>query len=52
MGNKSLDQVANIALAIVTLATVTVVLSSRNTAAIIRETGRAFSGSVKVAMGR
>lgn len=49
---RTADSLANIALAIVSLATVTVLVTSPQTAGIIRESGRAFSSSVRTAMGR
>ena len=49
---KTVEQVANIAMAIVSLADVTTLVSSPQTSAIIRASGSAFSGSLRAAMGR
>lgn len=46
------DKIANIFGSIVTVAMVTVIVSSPNTAKIIRETGSSFSGAVRSAMGK
>lgn len=47
-----MDRIANIAGAIVTVALVTTIVSSPNTASIINAAGRAFQGSLRSAMGR
>lgn len=49
---KTVDSIANVALSIVTLATVTMLVTSPQTASIIRASGTAFSGSLRAAMGR
>lgn len=48
----NLDQLFNLAGAFVTLAMVTVVLSSPNTSRVVRSLGNTFQGSLKAAMGR
>lgn len=45
------DKILSIGSAIVTLAMVTVVVSHPQSARIITATGRAFSGSIRAAMG-
>lgn len=46
------DNVFSIAASIVTLATVTVIVTNPNSAAVIKALGDAFSNSVRIAMGR
>jgi hypothetical protein len=46
------DKIFNILGAIVTVAMVSVIVSSPNTGKIIREFGSSFSGAVRSAMGR
>ena len=46
------DRVFDIAGAIVTVALVTVLVTNKGTADVIRATGAAFSGSLKAAQGR
>jgi hypothetical protein len=48
----NLDRVFNILGSIVTVAMVTVIVSSPNTSKIIREFGSSFSGAVRSAMGK
>lgn len=48
----NLDKAFSILGAIVTLATVTVVVSNSESAQVIRAFGDAFSGSLRAAMGR
>lgn len=48
----NLDRIFNIFGAIVTVALVFVLVSNRNTAAVIRSVGEAFSSSLRAAMGR
>lgn len=48
----NLDRLFNVAGAIVTVALVTTVVSSRNSAQIATSIGNAFSGSIRAAMGR
>lgn len=48
----NLDRLFNVAGAIVTVALVTTIVSSRNTSQIISSIGEAFSGSIRAAMGR
>lgn len=48
----TMERLFNIAGAIVTLATVTVVLTSPQTGNVIRAAGSAFTGSLRAAMGR
>jgi len=48
----NLDRAFNIAAAIVGVAMITVIVSGRNTAAVISSVGDAFSGSLRTAMGR
>lgn len=48
----NLDGLFNIAGAIVTLAIVTVIFTSRQTAGVINAVGNAFSGSLRAATGR
>ncbi len=48
----NLDGIFNIAGAIVTLAVVTVVVTSLNTSKVIRSVGRTFSDSIRAASGR
>lgn len=48
----NLDGLFNIAGAIVTLAIVTIIFTSEQTANVIKATGNAFSGSIRAATGR
>jgi PRD1 phage membrane DNA delivery len=48
----NLDRVFNIAGMIVGVGLVTVIVSNKNTANVIKAVGGAFSGSLKTAMGR
>jgi hypothetical protein len=48
----NLDGLFNVAGAIVTLAVVTVIFTSPQTAGVIKATGNAFSGSLRAATGR
>jgi hypothetical protein len=48
----NLDGIFNVAGAIVTLAIVTVIFTSPQTANVIKATGNAFSGSLRAATGR
>jgi hypothetical protein len=48
----NLDGLFNVAGAIVTLAVVTVIFTSPQTANVIKATGNAFSGSLRAATGR
>lgn len=48
----NLDRAFNLAGAIVGVALVTVIVSNRNTANVVKAVGGAFSGSLKTAMGR
>lgn len=46
------DKIANVAAGIITVALVTTVVSRPNSARVISAVGKAFSGSLRVAMGR
>lgn len=46
------DKIANIASMIVVVALVTTIVSRKNSAEIIKATGRAFSGAISAAQGR
>lgn len=46
------DRLFNVLGAIVTVALVTAVVSRPNSAAVIRETGRAFANGIRAALGR
>jgi hypothetical protein len=46
------DRVFNVLGAIVTVALVTTIVSRPNSAAVIRESGRAFSNSIRAALGK
>lgn len=48
----NLDGIFNVAGAIVTLAIVTVIFTSPQTANVIKATGNAFAGSLRAATGR
>lgn len=48
----TVDRIANVAAAIVGVALATTLVSSRNTAGIIRSLGSSFSGALRAAMGR
>lgn len=48
----NMDRIANIAGAIITVALVTTVVAHRNTANVVNALGRAFSGSIRAAMGK
>lgn len=46
------DKVFNVLGSIVTVALVTTIVSRPNSAAVIRESGRAFANSIRAALGR
>lgn len=48
----NIDRIASIFGAIVTVALVTTVVAHRNTARVVNSLGRAFSGSIRAAMGK
>lgn len=48
----NMNQIANIAGAIVTVALATTIVTSPNTASIIRAVGGSFAGAISAAMGR
>lgn len=48
----NLERIASVAASIVTLAMVTVIVTSPRTASIIKATGAAFAGTLRAASGR
>lgn len=50
--NRTVENITNVAMAIVSLAVVTTLVASPQTSAIIRASGSAFAGSLRAAMGR
>jgi hypothetical protein len=48
----NVDKIANIFAGITTVALVTTIVGSPNTAAIIRAMGNAYTGGIRAAMGR
>lgn len=47
-----MDRIANIAIAIVGVATITALVAGKNTSKVITASGEAFSGAIKAALGR
>lgn len=47
-----MDKIANIAIAIVGVATITAVVMRKNSARVIEATGEAFSGAISAALGK
>lgn len=47
-----MNQITDLAAAIVTLAIITTLVSNKETADIVNAVGKAFSGSLRAAMGR
>lgn len=48
----TVDRIANVAAAIVTVALVTTLVSSQNTAKIVQAVGSTFTSSIRAAMGK
>jgi len=48
----NMDRVANVLGAIVVVALVTTIVAHRNTARVVNALGKAFSGSIRAAMGK